>query len=100
MALTDDFIKGQVKELLPVNSTIYDNQLNALIKGAKSKLKIEGVDNVFYDTEDDAYNYVICIAYQIAKDMDFDLDIVKIEEQYITRVNELRTHLLVRQSSN
>ena len=100
MALTDTFIKDRMKELLPINSSIYSNKLDNYIKGAKSKLKREGVDNIFNETEDIAFDYCICIAYQIAKDMDFDIDFMRSETQYLTRVNGLRTYLLTRIDSN
>ena len=98
MALTDTFIVSKVKELLPIDPNAYNTQLDILIKGAKSKLKSEGVDNIFTETDDNAMEYIICIAYQVAKDMDFDLDINKSNEQYITRVNTLRTSLNAREN--
>lgn len=100
MALTDAFIEDNVKELLPINSNVYNTQLDILVKGAKSKLKNEGVDNVFNQSDDVAMDYIICIAYQVAKDMDFDMDFNKTNEQYITRVNTLRTYLNARKSNS
>lgn len=99
MALTDEFIKTNIKQLLPINSSVYDTQLDILVKGAKSKLKNEGVDNVFSQSDDIAMDYIVCIAYQIAKDMDFEMDFNKTQEQYITRVNTLRTYLIGKDSN-
>ena len=93
MALTDDFITNQVKQLLPIEEGYDNQQLLILIKGAKAKMKAEGVDNIFDDKDDFAYLYVICIAYQISKDMDFNIDLNKLNEYYITSVNTLRTYV-------
>ena len=46
MALTRDYIKSQVKKILPIGETdIYDDQLDILVGGAVSKLISEGLDN-------------------------------------------------------
>ncbi|MDO5332094.1 MAG: hypothetical protein Q4E99_05380 [Bacillota bacterium] len=93
MALTDNFITNQVKQLLPIEEGYDNQQLLILIKGAKAKMKAEGVDNIFDDQDDFAYLYVICIAYQISKDMDFNIDLNKLNEYYITSVNTIRTYV-------
>lgn len=100
--ITYDFILPKIKTLLPFieeGDTFYDNQLTILIKGAISKLRGEGVDinatlkNGDYIFTEDNYqsdDYIICLAYQVLKDMDFDTDYNFMTEQYITRVNTLR----------
>lgn len=105
-----DAIKSQIITLLPFtedSEDFYDNQLDILIKGAISKLRGEGVDieaqdsNGDYFFTEDSYNtsdYIVCLAYQILKDMDFDVDYNFMTEQYITRVNTLRCFITAKQN--
>lgn len=98
MALQVETILAKIKQILPIgNTNIYDEQLITLIKASMSKLKSEGVENKYKEPtsqeqlEDEACDYITCIAYQVARDMDFELDSTRLDEQYITRVNTLRT---------
>lgn len=87
-------ITNDVKKVLPIyNTTLYDDQLTILVSGAIAKLKNEGVDNVFNQGSDNYYDYLVCVRYQVACDMDLDIDISRLKEQYITRVNTLRCTL-------
>ena len=87
--LTDD-----VKTVLPIYDTeLYDDQLEILVSGAVSKMKSEGVDNVFDYQSNAYYDYLTCLRYQVASDMDLDIDLEKLKAQYITRVNTLRCSL-------
>ena len=55
MALTKEYIKSQVKKILPIGETdIYDDQLDILVGGAVSKLVSEGLDNGAEDKEGNA----------------------------------------------
>ena len=99
MALQVTTILAKLKQILPIGDTnAYDGQLITLIKGSMSKLNSEGVKNIYEepsqdtDVSDEASEYIICIAYQVSKDMDFEIDSSRLEEQYITRVNTLRTN--------
>lgn len=84
-------ITNDVKKVLPIyNTNLYDDQLNILVNGAIAKLRNEGVDNVFTQGSENYYDYIVCIRYQVACDMDLDIDISRLKEQYITRVNTLR----------
>lgn len=108
-AITLDYIMPRVKELLPFingEEELYDNQLDILISGAIGKLRGEGIDIEAKDKEgdyifqEDTYNsndYIVCLTYQIIKDMDFDSDYDFLTEQYITRVNTLRCYVSQKQ---
>lgn len=88
---TYDQIKTDVVKVLSIDDTdIYDNQLEVTIKGAMGKLENEGIGNVFEYGSNNYYNYCMCIAYQIACDMDFDADEEILRIQYLARVNSLR----------
>lgn len=88
---TYEQIKEDVVKVLSIDDTnAYDNQLEVTIKGAMGKLENEGVDNIFPYQSNDYYNYCMCIAYQVACDMDFDADEEILRIQYLARVNSLR----------
>lgn len=94
--LTSTFVKNKVIKLLPIDSDLYSDQLEILVKGAMSKLKNEGVDaSVINETDDNALDYCICVSYQLAIDLDADADVERLMKQYITRVNTLRLALNV-----
>lgn len=107
MALTNQYIKDQVKKILPIGETdIFDDQLDILVGGAVSKLISEGLDNnaedkegnaIFTEGDNRAYDYIICVAYQCLKDMDLDVDVNFLTEQYITRIGTLRSYVSMRQ---
>ena len=89
-----DQIVSDVKSVLPIYDTeLYDNQLMMLCAGAISKLENEGVRNMFEHGSNEYYDYLTCIRYQVASDMDLDIDLEQLREQYITRVNTLRCSL-------
>ena len=91
---TIDQIVKDVKSVLPIYDTdLYNEQLLILTGGAMAKLENEGVGNVFDYQSNDYYDYVACIRYQVASDMDLDIDLERMREQYITRVNTLRCSL-------
>lgn len=90
VATIDQIIKD-VKQVLPIYDTdLYDDQLNILVQGAISKLENEGVPNEFEYNSLRYYDYLTCIKYQVALDMDLDIDMERLKAQYITRVNTLR----------
>ena len=96
---TIDQIVTDVKQVLPIyNTTLYDEQLNILVHGAVSKLKNEGISNQFEYKSNEYYDYLTCIRYQVALDMDLDIDMERLKAQYITRVNTLRCTLNQRQN--
>lgn len=89
-----DQIVNDVKSVLPIYDTeLYDDQLKILVGGAISKLENEGVQNFFEEGTNEYYDYLTCIRYQVASDMDLDIDLERLKEQYITRVNTLRCSL-------
>lgn len=91
MVATTQQIIDDIKSVLPIyDDEMYENQLTILVNGAMNKLKIEGVDNIFEYQSSEYYDYITCLRYQVASDMDLDIDIDKLREQYITRVNTLR----------
>lgn len=107
MALSNEYIQSQVIKVLPIGETdIFDDQLDILIGGAVSKMISEGVDVEAKDKEDNdlfvegsnrSKDYIMCIAYQLIKDMDLDVDVNFLTEQYITRVGTLRCYVSMRQ---
>lgn len=96
---TIDQIVADVKQVLPIyDTTLYNEQLNILVQGAVSKLKNEGISNQFEYQTSAYYDYLTCIRYQVALDMDLDIDMERLKAQYITRVNTLRCTLNQRQN--
>lgn len=96
---TIDQIVNDIKSVLPIYDTeIYDEQLFILVQSAMSKLENEGVPNEFEYGTFKYYDYITCLRYQVACDMDFDIDIDRLKAQYITRVNTLRCILNQRSS--
>ena len=91
---TIDQIVYDVKQVLPIYDTeLYNTQLHFLVQSAISKLESEGVPNVFEPNTFRYYDYLTCIRYQVARDMDLDIDDDRLLRQYITRVNTLRCTL-------
>lgn len=87
-------IIADVKSVLPIyDTTMFDSDLNIYVQGAMAKLEDEGVGNVFDYQTPEYYNYITCVRYQVAQDMDLDIDIDRLKAQYITRVNTLRCTL-------
>ena len=95
MYATIDQIVSDVKSVLPIyeDTDLYDTQLMILVSGAISKLESEGVRNIFEPQTEAYYDYITCLRYQVASDMDLDIDLTRMKEQYITRVNTLRCSL-------
>lgn len=107
--LNAETVKEKVIAILPISEvSVYDTQLDILVSGAISKLWNEGVhldvkkkDGTYYFTDGlgegelpyAGNDYCVCVAYQIMKDMDFDVDSNFLTEQYITRVNTLRCNI-------
>ena len=88
---TIDQIIQDVRAVLPIYDTeLYDNQLNIIVNGAIHKLEVEGVANIFDYGTPAYYDYITCVRYQVASDMDLDIDIERLKAQYITRANTLR----------
>lgn len=91
---TIDQIVTDVKKVLPIYDTdLYDEELRILVAGAIDKIEMEGVANVFPYQSNAYYDYLTCIRYQVASDMDLDIDLDRLKAQYITRVNTLRCTL-------
>lgn len=89
---TTSQIIDDIKKVLPIyDDTLYNDQLAILVKGAIHKLENEGVSNSYEYQSEAYYDYIVCLRYQVACDMDLDIDIARLREQYITRVNTLRT---------
>lgn len=99
--LSVDYLIDKLKQILPISKTdIYDEQLKILTQASMSKLETEGVPNVFEEDTQVGFDYLMCVAYQVSKDMDFDIDRTSLDAQYITRVNTLRTKLLADKSGS
>ena len=92
-------IVTDVKSVLPIyDTTMFDNELTIYVSGAMNKLENEGVPNVFDYQTPAYYDYLTCVRYQVAQDMDLDIDIDRLKAQYITRVNTLRCSLRANQN--
>lgn len=89
--LSDTYIIENVTKLLPIDSALYEDQLSILIGGAVNRLKNEGVDNIFEEDTNEAKDYIVCLSYQVAMDLDLDIDLERMKKQYISRVVTLRT---------
>ena len=88
--LSNEYIIENVTKLLPIDSSAYEDQMTILVGGAVNKLKNEGIDNIFVEGTNLAFDYIICVSYQVASDLDLDVDLARLRSQYITRVNTLR----------
>ena len=87
-------IIDDVKKVLPIYDTsLYNDDLNIIVNGAVHKLEVEGVPNQFDYNTSAYYDYITCVRYQVACDMDLDIDIERLKAQYITRANTLRCTL-------
>lgn len=93
--LSNDYIVAKVTKLLPIDSSLYEDQLKMLVGGAINRLKNEGLDNIYTEETNEAFDYVICVSYMVALDLDLDLDVDRMRSQYITRVNTLRLSQIV-----
>lgn len=92
-------ITADVKKVLPIyDTTLFDDELTIYVYAAMSKLLSEGVDNLFDYQTPSYYDYITCVRYQVAQDMDLDIDIERLKAQYITRVNTLRCTLSQKQT--
>lgn len=97
--LSESFLIEKSKVLLGIDDTdMYDERLDLLIGGAVHKLEVEGVPNNFELDENGgatplAKDYLVCISYQLALDLNLDIDLQTFYVQYITRVNQLRCSL-------
>lgn len=93
--ITKEYVKANVLKLLPIDSELYEDKVDILVDGAMNKLKNEGVDSINIDSDTSAsLDYCICVSYQVAMDIDADVDHARLMQQYITRVNTLRTSLI------
>lgn len=95
--LSNSYLQNKVKVLLSIeDTTLYDARLEILVGGAVSKLENEGIENDFNEPAENealdnlAMDYLICISYQVALDLNLDIDLQTFYVQYITRVNTLR----------
>lgn len=87
-------IISDIQKVLPIyDANLYADQLTILVSGAVHKLEAEGVPNSFTYGTDAYYDYITCLRYQVASDMDLDIDLSRMKEQYVTRVNTLRCGL-------
>lgn len=107
MALSNQYIKDQVVKILPIGDTnIFDDQLDILVGGSISKLESEGVDvnakdkneiDIFTEGSNKTFDLIACVAYQVLKDLDLDVDMNFMTEQYITRIGTLRSYISMKQ---
>lgn len=105
--LNNDYVLANVKKILPIGDTdIYDAQLDILVGGAINKLVGEGI-NIEATDKDGNYifeqgtniskDYIICVGYQLMKDLDYDVNMDYLTEQYITRIGTMRCFISMKQ---
>ena len=99
--LTTEYIIEKLERLLPIYVDTYSSEeakaeltatLEIYVNGAVVKLEQEGIPNVFTEETAEADNYVICVSYQVALDMDIGVDYDLYSRKYLTRVNTLRNY--------
>lgn len=91
---TIEQIRDDIKKVLPIADTdVYDEELLILTSGAIHKLEKEGVPNLFDYGTPPYHDYLCCLRYQVASDMDLDIDVERLRTQYLARVNTLRCTL-------
>jgi len=89
-------ITSKVKTLLDIdNTTLYDSKLNILVNGGISKLTNEGIPFAFTVEEftrevPEIDDYAICLSYQVAIDLDLDVDLNRLQSMYLSRAITLR----------
>ena len=97
--LANDYLIEKLEQILPIFIDTYSSeeaqeklntQLNIYVSGAVNKLANEGVSNIYEEDTPQAFDYIMCLSYQVAMDMDFDVDFDLLMQKYITRVNTLR----------
>lgn len=98
--LQTDYIVEQLSKILPIYYDTYDvveakqrlmDELTIYVNGAINKASNEGVPNVFKEGTTEAYDYILCLSYQIALDMGIETDYELVTSKYITRINTLRS---------
>lgn len=89
--LSNNYLLNGCKALLNMeDTTLYDNRLKIYIGGSINKLENEGVKNIYEEESNDGNDYLICIAYMVALDLDLVTDFNRLYTQYLTRVVTLR----------
>ena len=97
--LSNEYLIEKIEQILPIFIDTYssedakqklNDQLTIYVSGAVNKLENEGVPNIFDEDTQQAFDYVMCLSYQVAMDMDFDVDFDLLMSKYLTRVNTLR----------
>lgn len=97
--LSNEYLIEKIEQILPIFIDTYsseeakqklNDQLTIYVSGAVNKLENEGVPNMFDEDTPQAFDYVMCLSYQVAMDMDFDVDFDLLMSKYLTRVNTLR----------
>lgn len=84
----------QIKILLEIDGNAFDEKLNILIPSAKSKLKIEGVEEVLINAS--KYEmYLVCVSYEVAKNLDIGNNFELNNALYSTYVEQLRSDINV-----
>lgn len=102
--LSNTFLMNKVKVYLGIDdTTLYDERLDILVGAGVNKLAGEGVPNDERFTETVSQedltipnitkDYLVCLSYQVALDLNLDMDLQTFYVQYVTRVNELRCYL-------
>lgn len=94
--MTLEELKAKVKTFLDIEDTdIYDTKLDIYISSSIQKLEISGVSSVLDDTtisENINNMYSVCVAIDVSKLMDIDINSDRLNRLYLTNVNMLRNY--------
>lgn len=84
-----------IKVVLDIeDTTLYDSKLDIFIPSAISKLSNEGIPNIL-DAENEKHEYLIadyimCLAYEVIKNIDMEVSLSRIKEMSFERKIPLR----------
>lgn len=84
-----DEIKTSIKILLHLETDEYDDELAIYIPSAISKTEKAGLDSETF-TENEWKLYVVILAYEVALNIDIDVDINRLLQLYLTNIIILR----------
>lgn len=93
--LSNEYLLKKCKAMLNMSdTTLYDERLTIVVGGAVNKMTNEGISNIYDEDSNEAYDYILCVTYLAALDLDLITDYNRLYTQYITRAVTLRERQL------
>lgn len=84
-------LTSQVKDLLDIETDAYDSKVDILVLSSISKLKNEGVDiDLLPPDAATQADFAVCVAHQVAQDIDLDVNADRLAGLYHARVQTLK----------